>query len=122
LSDSLELAQLAASVIDENKAEDLVILDVQEHVWITDYFILATGQSRPHIKFLQQELKKRLGEVKEREPSLSEGNADEGWLLVDYGDIIVHIFSENQREYYNLEGLWADAEQIPIEELREKQH
>lgn len=122
MSDSLELAQLAASVINENKAENLVILDVREQLWFTDYFILATGQSRPHIKFLQQELKKRLGAEKEREPSLSEGNADEGWLLVDYGDIIVHIFSESQREYYDLEGLWADADQIPIEQLREKQH
>lgn len=121
MSDSLQLAQKAASILDQNKAEDLAILDVSEHVWITDYFVLATGQSRPHIKFLQQELKKRLGEELEREPSLSEGNADEEWILSDYGDIIVHIFSDEKREYYNLDGLWGDAEKISVETLHEKQ-
>lgn len=113
MSDSLSRAQKAANILDENKAEDVVILEVGDHIWITDYFIIATGQSRPHIKFLQQELAEKLSEDIDEDPSISEGSADEEWLLSDYGDVIVHIFTEDQREYYNLEGLWADAEQIP---------
>lgn len=115
MTESIEIAQRAAEILDENKAEDIVILDVGDHLWITDYFVIATGQSEPHLSFLQQELSKQLSINEEREPSLSEGDADEEWLLTDYGDIIVHIFTEEQREYYNLEGLWADAETVSVE-------
>jgi ribosome-associated protein len=112
LSESRELAESIAGLLDENKAEDIVVLDVGDQVWITDYFVIATGQSEPHIRFLQRELSKHVSEEEQREPSLSEGNPDEEWLLTDFGDVIVHIFTEDQREYYDLEGLWADAEVI----------
>lgn len=113
MAESLELAQRSAGVLDENKAEDVIILEVGDHLWITDYFVIATGQSDPHIKFLQEEVAKIIAEEMGREPSISEGTADEGWLLTDFGDVIVHIFTGEQRDYYNLEGLWSDADQIP---------
>ncbi len=108
----LELAQLSADILKENKAENILILNVKEQLGITDFFVIATGQSRPHLKFLRQELKKQLQHRANRSPDHLEGEPEQGWVLADYEEIIIHLFNENKREYYDLEGLWADAPRI----------
>jgi ribosome-associated protein len=109
LENGIKLARAAAGILDDNKADDIKIINVRQQVGITDYFIIATGKSRPHIKFLSQEIKNKLQQNSKRTPHISEGEPEQGWLLLDYEEVIVHIFTQEKRDYYNLEGLWADA-------------
>ncbi len=108
----LKLARLCAQILEENKAENIEILNVKDQIGITDFFVIATGQSQPHLKFLQQELKKQLEKQGERNPEHLEGKPEQGWVLADYEEIIIHLFSEEKRKYYDLEGLWADAPRV----------
>ncbi|MGM0380365.1 MAG: ribosome silencing factor [bacterium] len=112
MHNGLELAQLAAEILRDNKAEEVLILNVNEQLGITDFFVIATGQSRPHLKFLRQELKKQLKKSGNRTPEHLEGEAEQGWLLADYEEVIIHLFNEEKRQYYNLEELWADAPRV----------
>jgi len=109
LKNGIELARSAAGILDDNKADDIKIINVRQQVGITDYFVIGTGKSRPHIKFLCQEIKNKLQQNSDRTPQVSEGEPEQGWLLLDYEEVIVHIFIQEKRDYYNLEGLWADA-------------
>lgn len=112
MSESLKLAKKAADILTENKAEDVVILDVGESFQLADYFVIASGQSRPHLEFLAGEIRKTLEDDLEREPRGPEGSADQGWLLADYRNVIIHLFTEEERQYYDLESLWADADVV----------
>ncbi|MCE2528122.1 MAG: ribosome silencing factor [Actinomycetia bacterium] len=108
---TLEAARFAADVLAEKNASDIVLLEVGEAMGITDVFVIATGRSRPHIQSLVEELKKRFrghGRQRSGEEGLTEGE----WVLLDYGDFIVHIFSSDHRLYYGLERLWGDAPQV----------
>ncbi|MFP4687702.1 MAG: ribosome silencing factor [bacterium] len=105
----IELARAAARILDDNKADDIKIINVKKQVGITDFFVIATGKSKPHIKFLSQELKNILKEQTGRSAPTNEGTPEQGWLLLDYAEVIIHIFTQEKRDYYNLEGLWADA-------------
>ena len=107
----LELLQLIAKYLDEKKALNISILNLLTVSSISDYFVIATGINKTHIKSLydgiQFELKKLGLSYFERN-----GIPDSGWLIVDIEGIMIHIFEEEQREYYNLELLWKDAEVI----------
>lgn len=110
--ESLPLAQKTATILRDNKAENVVILKVPDSLWITDYFVIATGQSPPHLDFLRKEIRQELKNEDGRLPTHEEGSPEQEWLLSDYDSVIVHVFTEEQREYYDLEGLWADAEVV----------
>lgn len=112
MSESLKVAREAAQVLMENKGEDVVILDVSDQFRLADYFVIATGQSRPHLDFLVKEIRNALKADLEREPSGPEGTPEQGWVLVDYRNVIIHLFTNDRREYYDLENLWADADVI----------
>lgn len=112
LVETLEAARLAADVLAEKNASDIVLLQVGEAMGITEVFVIATGRSRPHIQSLAEELKIRFGEHG-RQRFGEEGLAQSEWVLLDYGDFIVHIFSPEHRLYYGLERLWGDAPQVP---------
>lgn len=103
---------MAADVLAHKNASDIVLLSVGEAMGITDVFVIATGRSRPHIQSLVQELKKQLRAVGRRRVG-EEGLAMAEWVLLDYGDFVVHIFSPEHRLYYGLERLWGDAPQVP---------
>ncbi len=109
-SKTLELAQAARTFLDDKKARDTVLLDVREHSSVTDYYLITTGLSAPHLKAifsdLQVELKKTLGVTCYRKSGEPEG----GWMVLDYFDLIIHVFLPEQREYYALETLW---DQVP---------
>ena len=97
---------MAADVLAQKNASDIVLLSVGEALGITEAFVIATGRSRPHIQSLAEDLKKRLRE--EGRPRLGEeGLATAEWVLLDYGDFVVHIFSPEHRVYYGLERLWV---------------
>ena len=112
LVETLEAARFAADVLAEKNASDIVLLEVGEAMGITVVFVIATGRSRPHIQSLGEELKKRFREHG-RQRSGEEGLAQAEWVLLDYSDLIVHIFSPDHRLYYGLERLWGDAPQVP---------
>ena len=104
--DSESLAHRAVDILSDHKALDLALLDISRTATFTDYFVIATAQSPLQFSaladYLEKELKPEGHDLRHRE-----GSPDSGWLLLDFGDIIVHIFSPDQRQYYRLEDLWG---------------
>lgn len=109
----LDLTHKIASILDSKKAIDLTVLSVKGISPIADYFIIATGTSSTHINALAEYVEKGMAEsgvfIRHRE-----GKINGGWLLLDYRDIVVHIFSDDQRQYYALERIWSDAVRVSL--------
>ncbi len=108
---ALERARLSARVAADNKARDVLILDMRGITPLYDYFVLATGSSRRQIHTLAEEIDAALRSVGDRRLSL-EGYEASKWVVQDYGDLVVHIFDPDTRDYYALEELWADAPRV----------
>ena len=106
-----QLALLAAEVCDEKKAKEIVVLDVRKITSISDYFIVCSTSNERQARAIAEDLRMRLKEMGKREMGV-EGLEDARWVLQDFGDIVLHIFHESQREFYDIEGLWADAKQV----------
>ncbi|MCM8757262.1 MAG: ribosome silencing factor [Candidatus Omnitrophica bacterium] len=98
-------------VIQEKKGENLIILDVRKLTWIADYFIILTGTSLIHTRTLAESILEKLKGT----PCLVEGMESGSWIILDYHDIVVHIFLPETRDYYRLEKLWGDAKEVPLE-------
>ena len=112
---ALERATICARAAMDSKAEDLVVLDVQGISSFTDYFVIMSGRSSRHVQGLAEALEgamrsKRISAAK------AEGIKDGMWVLLDFGDVVVHIFYHEQRSFYDLEGLWHDAPKVEIDE------
>ncbi|MCX5864839.1 MAG: ribosome silencing factor [Deltaproteobacteria bacterium] len=111
---SLELARFAALAALDKKAEDLVVLDVRGLSSFTDFFVIMSGRSTRHVQGLAQAVDAAL-----RHKNVKDGNTEglnEGhWVLLDYNDVIVHIFYNEDRSFYDIEGLWHDAPRVEIE-------
>jgi ribosome-associated protein len=103
-----ELAQRIVDLLSDRQAEDIVLLDIHEIASFTDYFVIASAQNPRHMNALLDAFDKDL--ANEGVKSLHrEGDANSGWVLVDFGAVIVHVFTAEDRTYYNLEGLWSRA-------------
>ena len=111
---SVELALAAATAIDDKKGDDVLILDVSGLLVVTDVFLLASGRSTRHVRSLVDDAELALREI-DRRPIRREGAEYGEWVLLDYGDVVIHVFERETREYYDLERLWADAPRIPFE-------
>jgi ribosome-associated protein len=108
--ESLELARFIVEVVEDKKAEEIVLLDLRPNAVIADFFILCNGNSDRQLKALMDNVREQVKEKHQILPYATEGTAESGWVLMDYGDVIVHLFAEEKRIYYDLEGLWrADA-------------
>jgi len=101
------------AALEEKKARDIRVIDIQELTTIATYFIICSGTSTTHIKTLADEVEVKLKE-KGVAPLRLEGYNGARWVLIDYGDIVVHIFHEEDREFYNLERLWQDGRAVPV--------
>jgi ribosome-associated protein len=110
-----ELALTVAGYADQIGAESIVVLDLQGISSIADYFVLCTGTSNPHVKAIHREVSKRLKDDHSLRPRATDGKLESQWLVLDFIDVIVHIFHKDLREHYSLEDLWSDAEQVPFE-------
>jgi ribosome-associated protein len=110
---SLELARKAADILDQKKAADLCIIHIGELSAIGDYFVLATGTGTVQTRALADELDKRLSEEGVT-PRRIEGYQSAAWILMDYHEVIVHIFVEETRKFYGLERLWSDAPVVDL--------
>ena len=109
-----EIALLAAKALDEKKAKDIKIIYVNEQTIIADYFVIAQGNSRTQVNALADEVEYKLG-LEGIDPTKVEGRGQGTWVLLDFDSVLVHVFNPQSREYYNLEKLWADGEEIPFE-------
>jgi len=106
-----QLALLAAEVCDEKKAKEIVVLDVRKITTISDYFIVCSTSNERQARAIADDMRVRMKDLGKREMGV-EGMEDARWVLQDFGDIVLHIFHESQREFYDIEGLWADAKQV----------
>lgn len=116
MSDSPDdLVKPYLSVLLERKAEDVVVLDVRRLTSYTDVFIIASGRSNRQVSAIGQHI---LTEMKNKgvQAFSSDGMEEGKWVLLDYGDVIIHVFYEETRRFYDLEGLWADARRIDVNE------
>lgn len=103
---------MAADAIFSKKGIDIALLDVEELFVLSDVFVIATGTSRTHVQSLADHVEEQLKVDAGLKPLRSEGRSEAEWVLMDYGDIVVHLFQGHSREFYGLERLWADSEQI----------
>jgi len=112
---SREVAAAAARAAADKQAEDVVVLDVHELIVITDFFVVCTGTSDRHVKTLVEEVEKALRGLGTK-PVRREGEQEARWVLLDYVDVVVHVFAPAERDFYDLERLWRDAPRLAWDE------
>lgn len=105
---SKEMAKIAVSALEEKKAKDLKLLDISDVSVLADYFIIASGSNRNQVQAMADEVEERLGK-EGHTPKQVEGYQTANWILMDYQDIIIHIFDEENRLFYDLERIWRDG-------------
>src|SRR6266436_6039997 len=110
--DSRKLALLCRKLADDRKAEDIAILDVRELSSVTDYFVIASGSSEPHLRAIVDEITDKLREDHHLRPKAIDGTLQTAWIVLDYFDVIVHVMRQDVRERYDLETLWGDAPRV----------
>ena len=113
---SLELAENAVKVLNAKKARSLKLIGIRDISILADYFVLATGTSSTHVKALADEVEFRLKELGV-EPERTEGYRSNSWVLQDYGSVVVHVFTEDSRSFYDLDRLWKDGEQVDLTKI-----
>lgn len=111
----LELTKAIAAVLDKKKALDIKAIHITEYSIVADYFIVASGTSNTHVKSLADDVEYEL-KLRGVAPDHIEGRAT-GWILLDYGSVIVHVFTPESRDYYNLERLWSDAQTVDLSDV-----
>jgi ribosome-associated protein len=112
--DSKKLALLCREFADHKKAEDLVVLDVRKLSSVTDYFVIASGTSEPHLRAIVNEIEDRLKQEHDLRPRARDGTVAGAWVVLDFFDVIVHVMRTDLRERYDLEGLWGDAPRVKV--------
>jgi ribosome-associated protein len=110
--DARKLALLCRELADNKKAENIVILDVRDLSSVTDYFVIASGTSEPHLRAILDEIVDRVREKCDLRPRAIDGTLQTAWVVLDYFDVIVHLMRQDVRERYDLESLWGDAPKL----------
>lgn len=114
---SLEMTKLAIAALEDKKAEDIRVIDISEVSVIADYFIIAGGSNRSQIQALCDNVREKLGRAGYLEKQV-EGYDTANWILMDFGDVIVHIFDKENRLLYDLERIWRDGKQVDTAEFK----
>jgi ribosome-associated protein len=110
--DSRKLALLCRELAENKKAEDIVILDLRELSSVTDYFVIASGTSEPHLRAIVEEITDKLREQHQLRPRAIDGTFQASWVVLDFFDVIIHVMRQDVRERYDLETLWGDAPRV----------
>ncbi len=118
--DSKKLALLCRELADNKKAENLVVIDVRKLSSVTDYFVIASGSSQPHLRAIVEEITSNLRDDHEMRPARTDGTTSGSWVVLDYFDVIVHVMHAETRARYDLEGLWGDAKKVSPPKPRKK--
>ena len=113
---SAELARLAIAALEDKKAEDVRLIDIGEVSVLADYFIIASGNNRIQVQAMADEVEEKLGRAG-AVPKQIEGYQAGNWVLLDFGDVIIHIFDAQNRLFYDLERIWKDGTQIDSDQL-----
>lgn len=108
---SLELAQKAAALLDNKKASKVSIVKIQEISSLADYFVIASGNTGVHVRSLADELEEKL-KAEGVTPARVEGYRSNSWVLLDYSSVVVHVFTQEARDFYDLDRLWSDGEKV----------
>ena len=116
--DSKKLALLCRDLADNRKAENIVVLDVRKVSSVTDYFVIASGTSEPHLRAITDEITSELRDKHDVRPRAVDGTLQTAWIVLDFFDVIVHVMRADVRERYNLEGLWGDAPEVKAKKPR----
>ena len=117
MNDSKKMTKLAIAALEDKKANDIRVIDIHEISVIADYFIIASGNNKNQVQALVDNVSEALGKAGYT-PKQVEGYATASWILMDYNDIIVHVFSEEDRLFYDLERIWRDGKPMDIEDLK----
>jgi len=118
--DSKKLALLCQKLADNRKAEDILVLDVAKISSVTDYFVIASGSSEPHLRAIAEEITETLKTDYEINARAQDGTLQTGWLVLDFFDVIVHIMKNEVRKRYDLESLWGDAPKVKQPRVRKQ--
>lgn len=118
--ESKKLARLCREYAENRKAENVVVLDVRKISSITDYFVIASGSSEPHLRAIVDEITDRLRDDHGVRVRATDGNIRAAWQVMDFFDVIVHAMRQDVRERYDLEGLWGDAPRVPVKAVKVK--
>ena len=116
LDRSREMARIAVSALEDKKGQDIRVIDISEISSLGDFFIIVSGGSLPQLQALRDEVEERLGHAGFPARSI-EGGDDARWILMDFGDVIVHIFDKENRLFYDLERIWRDGKPVEREGL-----
>ena len=116
MNESAKYAKIAYEALDEKKGEDIRILDISQVSIIADYFVIASGANTNQLLAMCDDVQEKLGRAG-LELRQMEGNRSSSWILLDYGDVIIHLFSRDDRLFYNLERVWGDGKEIDVKEL-----
>ena len=116
--DSRKLALHCRELADNKKAEDIAILDVRELSSVTDYFVIASGTSEPHLRAIVDEITDKLRDEQQIRPRAIDGTLQTAWVVLDFFDVIVHIMRADVRERYDLETLWGDAPRVKTRKVK----
>jgi len=108
------LARACAAAAADKKAEDLVVLDMQGISSFTDYFVIGSASSEPQLKAISSSIREQVREKLGRRPHSEDGNPISQWIILDYGEVIIHLFHGDKRSYYGLENLWRDAKRLQL--------
>lgn len=119
--DSKKLALLCRDLADNKKAENILVLDVRKLSSVTDFFVIASGSSEPHLRAIVGEITDRLRDDHDARPRATDGTIHGAWVVMDFFDVIVHVMRTDVRERYDLEGLWGDAAPVKPRVKRRKQ-
>jgi ribosome-associated protein len=111
-----EAAMTAARVADDKLGADTVVLDMRDLLGVTDAFVITAGRNTRQVRTIVEEVERELKAASGRSPWAVEGLRDLTWVLMDYGDFLVHVFREDERAYYDLEHLWGDAPKLSVHE------
>lgn len=110
---SLEIAKESVKILDDKKALDLKVIGIKDISVLADYFVLTTGTSSTHVKALADEVEFKLKEIGIN-PEHIDGYRSNTWIILDYSDVIIHVFTPDAREFYSLDRLWQDGENVDI--------
>nr|WP_294678611.1 ribosome silencing factor [uncultured Blautia sp.] len=120
MSSEKEMVRIACKALDEKKAHDIKIIDIHEVSVIADYFVIASGSNQNQVQAMVDNADEMLGRAG-YEAKQIEGNRNSSWVLMDYGDMIIHVFDEENRLFYDLERIWRDGKVLDSKEFLEEE-
>lgn len=116
MSEQIKMAKVAYTALDEKKGEDIKIIDISKISIMADYFVIANGTNLSQVQAMVDNVQEKMHEAGFAVKRV-EGNRSSSWILLDYGDVVVHVFDKEDRLFYDLERIWSDGRQVELEEL-----